>query len=261
MNQFLEWSIDYASEKAYLDDLFKIYPTIPNAIRDIDKCVWNDVEKAYLNHDDIALINHLLKLELFPIKDSYLAYLKRDNSAILRNPKTIRRIAGEIYGMNLKDVYEKCSQPKETNRQIGPMFKNWIRKGTLGFDVLCLDDFSSSDEDAVLDASDKEMEDFARNKLGYKHEKGLDFLARISGKYIIGEAKFLSDFGGHQNAQFNDAISTVSAKVNRGVIKIAILDGVLYIKSNNKMYRDITTSLKDCNIMSALMLKTFLHTI
>lgn len=141
------------------------------------------------------------------------------------------------------------------------MFKNWIRKGTLGFDVLCLDDFSSSDEDAVLDASDKEMEDFARNKLGYKHEKGLDFLARISGKYIIGEAKFLSDFGGHQNAQFNDAISTVSAKVNRGVIKIAILDGVLYIKSNNKMYRDITTSLKDCNIMSALMLKTFLHTI
>ena len=65
------------------------------------------------------------------------------------------------------------------------MFKNWIRKGTLGFDVLCLDDFSSSDEDAVLDASDKEMEDFARNKLGYKHEKGLDFLARISGKYII----------------------------------------------------------------------------
>ena len=71
----------------------------------------------------------------------------------------------------------------------------------------------------------------------------------------------MSDFGGHQNAQFNDAISTVSAKVNRGVIKIAILDGVLYIKSNNKMYRDITTSLKDCNIMSALMLKTFLHTI
>lgn len=192
MNQFLEWSIDYASEKAYLDDLFKIYPT---------------------------------------------------------------------YDMNLKDVYEKCSQPKGTNRQIGPMFKNWIRKETLGFDVMCLDDFSSSNGDAILDATDKEMEDFARNNLGYKHEKGLDFLARISGKYIIGEAKFLSDFGDHQNAQFNDAISTVSAKVNRGVIKIAILDGVLYIKGNNKMYREITTSLKDCNIMSALMLRTFLYTV
>lgn len=260
MNQFLEWSIDYASEKAYLDDLFKIYPTIPNAIRDIDKCVWSNVEKAYLNHDDIALINHLLKLELFPIKDSYVAYLKRDNSAILRNPKTIRRIASEIYDMGLKDVYEKCSQPKETNRQIGPMFKNWIRKETLGFDVLGIDDFSSSNEDAILDATDKEMEDFARNNLGYKHDKGLDFLARISGKYIIGEAKFLSDFGGHQNAQFNDAISTISAKVKRDVIKIAILDGNLYVRGN-KMYREITTTYKDCNIMSALMLRTFLYTI
>lgn len=30
-----------------------------------------------------------------------------------------------------------------------------------------------------------------------------------NGKYVIGEAKFLTDFGGHQNAQFNDAISMI----------------------------------------------------
>ncbi|KJR41287.1 Restriction endonuclease, type II, Tsp45I, partial [Candidatus Magnetoovum chiemensis] len=99
--------------------------------------------------------------------------------------------------------------------------------------------FILNNDDAVLDASDNAMMEFAKNNLGYTHNKGLDFVARFNNQYIIGETKFLTDFGGHQNAQFNDAISTVEAKgVN--AIKIAILDGVLYIKSNNKMYKAIT---------------------
>jgi hypothetical protein len=75
--------------------------------------------------------------------------------------------------------------------------------------------------------------------------------------YVIGEAKFLTDFGGHQNAQFSDAISTITAEGVKA-IKIAILDGVLYIKGNNKMYKDITTTYADYNIMSALVLREFL---
>lgn len=39
MNWFMEQSIDYAQQKSYLDDLFKVYPTIPNGIREIDKTV------------------------------------------------------------------------------------------------------------------------------------------------------------------------------------------------------------------------------
>ena len=42
-------------------------------------------------------------------------------------------------------------------------------------------------------------------------------------------------------------------------VPIAILDGVLYIKGNNKMYRQITTEYKDKNIMSALVLREFLY--
>lgn len=102
------------------------------------------------------------------------------------------------------------------------------------------------------------MMEFARDNLGYEHDKGLDFIARFKGKYIIGEAKFLTDFGGHQNAQFNDAISTIEVKGVRA-IKVAILDGVVYIKGNNKMYRYITTTYKDYNIMSALVLREFLY--
>lgn len=128
MNFFLEQSIAYAQQRSYLDDLFKVYPTIPNGIRDIDKELWNKVEKAYNGKSDKALINSLLDLEIFPIKDSYVAYLKRDREAINRNPQTIRRLAAEVREMDLSEIFQKCSQPKESNRQIGPMFKVCRRK-------------------------------------------------------------------------------------------------------------------------------------
>jgi hypothetical protein len=75
---------------------------------------------------------------------------------------------------------------------------------------------------------------------------------------VIGEAKFLTDFGGHQNAQFADAISTIETK-NVKAEKVAILDGVLYIEGNNKMYKSITETYKGYNIMSALVLRNYLY--
>jgi len=115
-----------------------------------------------------------------------------------------------------------------------------------------------STENAILDAGDAEMERFAREHLNYTHVKGLDLVARFNGTYVIGEAKFLSDFGGHQNAQFNDAIATIKTTGLKAV-PIAILDGVLYIKGKNKMYRDITTRYAEDRIMSALVLREFLY--
>lgn len=43
------------------------------------------------------------------------------------------------------------------------------------------------------------------------------------------------------------------------MIKIAILDGVLFIKGKNKMYKAITETYKDKNILSALVLREFLY--
>ena len=258
MNKWTRLSIDYANQRSYLDDLFRVYPTIPEGIREIDGDVWKNVEKAFNRRNNNLLIQSLLELELFPIKDSYVAYLKRDKSAIERNPQTINRICGRIYELGLNKLYERCSEPKETNRQIGPMFKDWLKSKALGIEPVGLDEFLSTKENAILDGSDKLMMNFAREELGYNREKGLDFVGRFNGKYVIGEAKFLTDFGGHQNAQFNDAISTVEAKRVKAE-KIAILDGVLYIKGNNKMYREITQIYKSYNIMSALVLREFLY--
>ena len=258
MNKWFKLSIEYANQRSYLDDLFQVYPTIPEGIREINENIWKEVEKEFNKKNNVALIKALLKLDLFPIKDSYIAYLKRDNTSIERNPKTINRISGRLYEMGLNKIFERCSEPKETNRQIGPMFKDWLRNKSLGIMPVSIDEFTANNNDAVLDASDKAMMSFAKEHLNYHHDKGLDFVARFNGKYVIGEAKFLTDFGGHQNAQFNDAISTIETK-NVKAIKIAILDGVLYIKGRNKMYKAITETYNNYNIMSALVLREFLY--
>lgn len=243
MNYWTKLSITYANQKSYLDDLFQVYPTIPEGIRDIDGSLWKSIEKAFKKKDNNELIKNLLKLNLFPIKDSYVAYLKRDCSAIERNPETINRLCGRCYEMGLKDIFSRCSEPKETNRQIGPLFRRWINKKSLGLQPVKLDNFLKSKNNAILDASDAEMLSFAREYLNYKRNKGLDFIGRFNNKYVIGEAKFLTDFGGHQNAQFADAITTVKTKGVEAQT-VAILDGVLYIKGKNKMHKELIVNLK-----------------
>ena len=86
-------SLEYASQRSYLDDLFSVYPTIPNGIREINKSIWEKVESAYNAKDSFALVNAMLELDLFPIKDSYVAYMKRHKSSVKRNPRTVNRIA------------------------------------------------------------------------------------------------------------------------------------------------------------------------
>lgn len=258
MNPRTETSIVYANQRNYLDNLFHIYPTIPEWIRIIDETLRREVEKSFKKHDNTKLIETLLDFDLFPIKDSYVAYLKRDRGAIERNPNTVARLCGRLYEMGLDQIREKCSEPKETNRQIWPLFKRWISSGGLWIIPVKWEEFLNTKGNAILDASDTEMMLFAKKRLWYKRNKGLDFVGRFNEQYVIGEAKFLTDFGGHQNAQFVDAISTLTYKGVRA-IKIAILDGVLYIKGHNKMYTSIITTYKKENIMSALVLREFLY--
>ncbi|MBR1942869.1 restriction endonuclease [bacterium] len=260
MNHWTNLSIEYANQRNYLDDLFKIYPTIPDGIREINEQCWKDIERNFNNQNNVELIKSLLQCDLFPIKDSYVAYLKRDKAAIERNPQTINRLAGRLYEMGLDKIYERCSEPKETNRQIGPLFKRWICSGALGIQPVTLKEFISNNENAILNATDTEMAMWCKEKLNYTRNKGLDFVARFNGKYIIGEAKFLTDFGGHQNAQFEDAVSTIETP-NVNAVKIAILDGVLYINSTNKIHTQLLKISEKHDIMSALLLREYLYSI
>ena len=260
MNYWTELSIQFANQRNYLDELFRVYPTIPDGIRDFNQELWAKIEYNFNHQDNLNLVKSLLYCDLFPIKDSYVAYLKRDKSSIERNPTTVDRLAGRLYEMGLNKIYEKCTEPKETNRQIGPLFKRWVCSGALGIQPVNLSKFISSNDNAILNASDSEMAHWCLTNLNYTRNKGLDFVARFNGQYIIGEAKFLTDFGGHQNAQFEDAISTIETP-NVNAQKIAILDGVLYIKSNNKMHNGLHQKYSNYNIMSALLLRDYLYSL
>ena len=266
MNIWTAKSIELANQRNYLDLLFKIYPMSVNLRRELCKETIDKITLYFGRKDSKKLLNILLSQDVFPIKDSYVAYLKKDKSAIDRNPNTVNRITGILYEMGLDEIFEKTTAPKETNRQIGPLFKNWIGTGSLGCKVTASEtEFLNGKENMVFNGSDKSMKDFANKYLGYGRNKGLDFLAKFNDTYIVAEAKFLSDFGGHQNAQFADAISTMKSRfrsTEKNVKTIAILDGVLYIKSKNKMYKSITEQFDDNDvIISAVLLRDYLYSI
>lgn len=259
MNYFTQQSIELANQRDYLDLLFSVYPLSPDSIRSIDQDVWTEIKDSFQQFDNERLFRALLKLNLFPIKDGYVPYFKKDPSAIDRNPQTITRICGRIHDMNLDELYKRCTQPKETNRQMGPLFKRWLDKGALGLRPVKQDVFDSSDNNAILEGTDKSLMEYAQANLGYTRDKGLDFIARFNKQYVIGEAKFISDEGGHQNDQFLDAMTTIKTPTKENVHNIAILDGILYIKSGRNMYKTITTN--DMPVMSALLLRDYLFSL
>lgn len=260
MNYWLEESISFANQRNYLDMLFSVYPMSANPPRPIDGQRWSLIEKAFEEKDNDVLIKYLLHLDLFPMKDSYVAFLKRFPDAVKLNPKTVARLCGCLYDMGLDRIYERCAEPKETNRQIRPLFKRWCKTKALGIMPVPLNVFMSTNDDAILDASDAEMQEWGRRTVNYNRDKGLDFVGRFNGKYVIGEAKFLSDFGGHQDAQLDDAMRTLT-EPNVNAIKIAILDGVIWLKTQNKMYRTVTENYSNENIMSALVSRDFLYSL
>jgi len=259
MNYWTQLSIDFANQRDYLDELFRVYPMVPDHRRAIAEDKWKKVESSFQKRNQVQLVEQLLNFELFPIKDSYVAYLKRDHTAIERNPKTVSRLAGRLFEMGLDEVWKRCTEPKETNRQIGPLFQRWIRQESLGVPLLSIDEFVQSDQNAVLSGGDEELKSFATQHLNYHEPKGLDLVARFNGHFVLGESKFLTDFGGHQNAQFNDAIKLVENEDVKAVT-VAILDGVIYIPNKGKMYTHLDDH-PEQHIMSALVLREFLYSL
>ncbi|MDE5886237.1 MAG: restriction endonuclease [Muribaculaceae bacterium] len=261
MNLFTKISIDLANQRNYLDQLFRVYPLAPDSVRTISKRVWQEIEDSYNNGNNEALFRALLKLKYFPIKDSYVPYFRKDKTAIKRNPQTVNRICGRIRELGLDRLYEKVTEPKETNRQMGPLFKRWIDSGVLGVIPCDEDQFVATNDNAILKGSDTSLKEFAASHLGFIREddKGFDFLGRFNSTYVVGEAKFITDEGGHQNDQFLDAMTTLKTKTRWNVKTVAILDGVLYIPGKKKMYKAITS--QDVNVMSALVLREFLYSL
>jgi hypothetical protein len=258
MNTWVKKSIDLASQPGYLDALHAVYPMEASGFREIPSDTLSRIKKAIASRNRKALVTVLLhELDLFPIKDSYVAYLRRSKVALTKNPRTIKRLGDRLIRMGFSELIKASTQPKETNRQIGPLFRNWLR--TQGYKILTTDKFLRHHRGvALLDGSDKKLKEFAKNHLGVNLKKGIDLLIKKDTTYIIGEAKFLTDFGGHQNAQFADPLGLIRSK-SATVLRIAVLDGVVWLPTKNKMHVALKSG--DKLALSALLLKDYLTTI
>lgn len=132
MNDWTARSIELANEHDYLDRLHEVYPVTPNPPRRIDPVRWERVTDALDTSNDNRLLGTLLDFDLFPIKHPFIAYMKKDRESVRRNPATVKRIASELRAYGHNQLQKMCSAPKETNRQIGPMFGRWAENIALG---------------------------------------------------------------------------------------------------------------------------------
>lgn len=255
MNEWVRKSIEIANSPGYLDKLQEVYPVVQETEREIDLGVKKELKQSYNSGDDITLIKKLLNLPKFPVKDPYVAFLRKNDIFLEYNPQTVNRIAKRIRDMGFEAMIESIEEPKEFNRQIGTLFKRWIPK--IGYPLLPEADFETYNKGgAFLQGGDAQLKDFANRKLSCDLDKGPDFLGKVREIYVIREAKFLTDYGGHQNAQFEDALRLLRGRRGEAV-RIAVLDGVVWIKDGTKMYRTIC-ELEE-TALTALLLKKFLE--
>jgi hypothetical protein len=70
----------------------------------------------------------LLDLDKFPIKDSYVDFLREDRQAINRNPKTVKRLCEVLYQMGFEKMADGIIAPKEPNQRRGQQFGHWLQK-------------------------------------------------------------------------------------------------------------------------------------
>ncbi|MCL4510534.1 MAG: restriction endonuclease [Bacteroidetes bacterium] len=255
MNTWGKKTIELARTKDYLDKLYDIYPNDPG-LREVNDRILSAIRKSFENRDCKQLINQLLDLEKFPIKDSYVSFLREDRNAIARNPKTVRRICEVLYKAGFDEVRDGILAPKESNRARGQQFGRWLKKN---FKLVSIDDFIKSKKGiAILDGSDKQILDFSNIQLNLGLSKMPDFVGKANGKYVVGEAKFLSATGGNQGRGLDDALKLASNTSGKAY-KVAIVDGVLWIKPSSQEFKKIENA--SVTVFSSLLLKKFLEKI
>lgn len=254
MNEWIKKSIDLANSKGYLDKIFEVYPVEIGDVRGVDKRLITKFKKAFKNKNKKDLIKALLEFPKFPIDDPYIASLRRHPYLLEKNPKTIQRIGERLLSININTILKLATKPKSPSRQFGNSFENWIR--TINYPFLEEEKFRKYDGIAFLKGSDVRLKEFIIRELGIKRlTRRPDFVLKNKNKFIIGEAKFLTDYGGTQNNQFDGAIKMTKIKKPQ-IIGLAVLDGIVWFKSSAYMHRTVK-KLRGV-ALSALLLKEFI---
>ena len=214
MNKWVKKSIALAKSDGYLDKLFAIYPTELGEDRVVSKEIKREIRKAHQDRNKKSLIEILLKLPKFPISDPYIPSLRKYSYLMKKNPKTVKRVGERLLSMKAATILKLATKPKSPSRQLGHTFKNWLH--TIKYPFLKEKEFKVFTKIAFLDGSDEKLKQFAFKELKIKKLiRRPDFILKIKDKFILGEAKFLSDHGGTQNNQFDSALKITQSKKDK----------------------------------------------
>ncbi|MEM0135080.1 MAG: hypothetical protein QXU18_07640 [Thermoplasmatales archaeon] len=260
MSNWVQRSIEFANGEGYLDNLQSVYPIKSNGLRSISDETIRRIKDAYSRKSNRDLILESLKLDKFPIDDPYVGVLRMNPKLIDKNPETINRIGKMLQSFDLDVLISKARAPKTPSRQMGNSFKKWLR--SLGYDFRDTIEFHSTREPDLffLDGSDKTLKLYVNDKLKLNlndTKKGIDFVFRKGDKFCIGEAKFITDYGGTQTNQLDVALEI--AELNKKQLNIysaAVLDGVAWFNSG---YKDKIKKREQYNIMTSLIFKEFVE--
>ena len=257
MNEWVKKSIDLANSKGYLDKIFEVYPIEIGDIRGVNEELIVNLKKALKKKNKEDLIKVLLRFPKFPIDDPYIASLRRHPFLLEKNPRTIKRIGERLLSIKMNAILRLATKPKSPSRQLGNSFENWMH--TINCPFLEEEKFKNYKKVAFLRGSGAKLKQFAIKELGIRRlTRGPDFILKAKNKFIIGEAKFLTDYGGTQNNQFDGAIKMARIK-NPQVTGLAVLDGIVWFRSNTYMHRAVK-KLKG-TALTALLLESFIESL
>lgn len=266
MNKWVEKSVKLANSYGYLDKLLKVYPVNLTMNREISEEEKDRIKKVLLKKNRKELIKVLLEFKKFPIDDPYIGFIRKDKSALDKNPKTVSRISRRLLRLGLEGILSGICSPESPSRQMGQMFRKWLVK--LGYPILPKEKFIKYKGTAILKGGDESLKNFARENLGYKRQKGLDLVLKTKNSFVLGEAKLITRSGGTQDKSFREAISFIKSKNNKNIIKMAILDGVVWLSSGDKklrnkknLYENIRDLKSNQIALSSLILRDFIKSL
>lgn len=254
MNLWIERSIEISNAPGYLDSLLNIYPAPSGSPRQISKTTEEEIRKLFQEGDLKKLLYELLKLPKFPLEDPYIPCLRRFPELLEKNPETEKRICARLLTLDIEDLLNLVKQPKRPSRQMGNAFKNWLR--SLGYPFVEEEEFCKREAVMFLEGGDRKLKEFTTQLLAITElKRGVDFILKIGKKLLIGEAKFITDFGGSQTNQLREALDVATLKGDN-YMGIAVLDGIVWLGDNPylKQIKQI-----DGIALSALLLEDFIN--
>jgi hypothetical protein len=163
----------------------------------------------------------------------------------------------------------ELEKPQKANRMMGTSFQKFIDGSSVlrdaGFVFTDKVNIFKDSPKAVFIGSDAARQSLLEELYGTKTQKGFDFLAKIEDKahkrtiVVAAEAKYISDVGGGQILQLQDALRFASlgkkrkpASARIRLYTVAVLDGIVYSQTNS-FYKKVKQAKKDGLLISSIV--------